>query len=1077
MTNLAGGTTPDPAFGYDRLRWRPVGPARGGRSVAISGDPRDRLTFWMGACAGGVWRTTDAGRYWRPMGDGQLGSASVGAIAVAPSDPNVVWVGTGESQVRNNVVPGDGVYRTTDAGRSWQHVGLAETRHISRVRVHPQDPDVAWVGALGDIFGPSEDRGVFRTRDGGLSWERVLHVSDSAGCADLAPDPTNPRVLYAAIWEAVRRPWEMVSGGDDSGLWRSDDGGDSWTRVSDRPGFAAGPLGRMGVTVSGARAGRVWALVEATEGAGGVYRSDDHGMTWGKVSSHRGVQGRPFYFSHVFAHPTRPDTVYSMNLWAWRSDDGGANWTQVQTPHCDNHDLWIDPHDPDRMGNASDGGAAVSLDGGYAWSDTYNQQTAQIYRFDVDPRFPHDLYGTQQDNSGIRVPSRSWKGGIRWTDCTEVGEAEAGDVAIDPLDPRFVFLGGAGYGHSGPLIRVDQATQRAQNVSVWPEYFLGSGASTHTHRFGWTFPITFSPHDPSVLYTAAERVFRSRDRGLSWEAISGDLTRDDETKQLASGGPISKDTSGAEVYCTIHAFAESPLTPGELWTGSDDGLVHCSRDGGRTWTDVTPPTLPMWATVQRIEPSRHTPGTAYLAAHAYRLQDRSPYLFVTRDHGASWQRIVDGIHADEWTRTIREDPESARVLYAGTERRPYASVDGGGTWFAIGAGLPVVPISDLQVVGSELVAGTHGRGFWILDDVGPIRALPDSLGDDELVTFPPAVVHTYPTPDGFDVPGEGVWPGAYPGVPLGGAAITRERRPDGSEETVFLIGGKNPPNGVALRYLIGPELANSPADAVGLAILDDQGVSVATFRAVQPGDGLELESAALVATQAGLNVFVWDLRADGAVSMPDSQGRRRIVFPGPRVPPGRYRADLTIGSCHGSFSITVLPDPRSVNGEEEQRAQYRYLCRARELVARIHRALEQASQVDQALGRLLMDAASDAELTAELSAVRGRIDGLQRRLTNPDIRDHESPVNDQADALKLPGGIDHAVILLREAVLELSDGPPNDGAEAVLTQLEADAEAALSELRTVFATTLPSLSEAIAARGALQLWPSGVTSW
>lgn len=783
---------PEEELGFDRLTWRDVGPARGGRCVAVAGDPVDRLTFWMGACAGGVWKTTDGGHFWRPIADGQIKASSIGAIAVADSDRNVVWIGTGESQVRNNVVPGNGVYRTTDGGRTWSHLGLEQTRHIARLRVHPRDPDTAWVAALGDIFGHNSERGVYKTTDGGTTWDRVLHLSDRAGAADLCVDPANPRILYASIWEAVRHPWEMISGGQDSALWRSADGGSTWEKVSTRPGFADGLLGRIGVSVSAARPERIFALVEAGDGEGGMYRSDDAAATWQQVSDHGGIQGRPWYYSHVFADPRNAQTVWSLNLWAWRSDDGGAHWTQVQTPHGDNHDLWIDPTDPLRMVTGNDGGASTSFDGGKTWSTIYNQPTAQVYRFDVNPAFPHDLYGTQQDNSGIRVPSRSWKGAIRWPDCQELGEAEAGDVALDPCDPRFVFLGGAGFGHPGPILRFDTVTEQAQDVAVWPEYFMGTGAADQRHRFGWTFPISFSPHDPTCLYAGGERMFRSFDRGMHWEAISPDLTRDDKEKQARSGGPISADTSGAEVYCTIHAFAESPLTQGELWVGTDDGLIQLSVDDGETWTDVTPPQLPNWATVQRVEPSVHRQGRAYVAAHAYRLQDRRPFLLRTDDHGSTWELVVDGIPDDEWTRTIREDPETPTLLYAGTEHRPWASIDRGDSWFPIAANLPDVPIYDLQVRDHELIAGTHGRGFWILDDVTPLRHLPVKMGPAELVLLPPPPAHRYPTPTGFDLPGEGAWIGGFPGVPLGGAAFMPEVLPDGGKENVVIWGGYQP---------------------------------------------------------------------------------------------------------------------------------------------------------------------------------------------------------------------------------------------------------------------------------------------
>ncbi len=1031
-------------------RWRSVGPPRGGRVVTVAGDPRTPMTFWMGACAGGVWKTTDGGTYWLPMTDGQLHTSSVGALAVAPSDPDVVWVGTGEGAVRNDVVPGDGVYRTTDGGRTWSHLGLERTGHVPALEVHPTDPDTAFVAAIGDIFGPNAQRGVFRTTDGGRHWDRVLYIDDSVGAADLSLDPNNPRILFAATWEAQRTPWDMVSGGPGSGLHRSMDGGETWELVSDRPGFAEGVLGRIGVAVSPARPGRVFALVEAEEAAGGLYRSDDLGVTWEHVSDHRGIQGRPWYYSHVIADPVHADTVYSMNLWAWRSGDGGRSWTQFQTPHGDNHALWIDPRDPCRMINGNDGGACVSFNGGTSWSSIYNQSTAQLYRFDVDPRFPHDLFATQQDNSGIRVPSRSWKGAIRWADCQELGEAESGDVALDPRDPRFVFLGGAGFGHPGPLLRFDRVTEQAADVAVWPEYFMGVGAQAHRHRFGWTYPIVFSPHDPEVLYVGGERVFRSRDRGMSWEAISPDLTRDDPDKQRPAGRPISQDTSGAEVYCTIHAFAESPLTPGELWVGTDDGLVQLSRDHGVSWQEVTPPALPTWATVQRIEVSRHSPGTAYLAAHAYRVQDRRPLLMVTRDHGESWATISAGIPEQEWTRTIREDTRRPEVLYVGTERGPWLSRDGGASWERITGNLPAVPIYDLQLRDHELIAATHGRGFWILDDVTPLRDRPEVLEEQALVLHEPPPAYRYPTPNGFDMPGEGVWVGGFPGVPLGGAAFTPVRQPDGTVSNLILEGGVNPPDGVRLHYHLGAELAAGDHPLTLTLTLRDRSGSVVRELADTAPEARPDEP--VLTRRAGHNHFTWDLRTPGASSVPDEQGRRTTLVAGPRVPPGSYTATLACGSAEASVDVEVRRDPRGYATDDDLQIQFRYLRRVRDLVAVTQDHLHRLRTFRAATAPLVESA--PGEVAARAEAACAELDRVELLLTQPNMRDH-------GDALKMPAGLDQKLVLLTEIVVELSDTAPNQGAWQVLAGLEAqvlgavaDLEAAIDSHRTALATAL-----------------------
>lgn len=1035
-------------LGTDVLRWRSVGPARGGRVVAVSGDRRNRSRFWMGACSGGVWRTDDAGQYWRPMSDGFLETASIGAIAVAESDSEVVWVGTGESFARNNVVPGDGVYRTVDGGRTWQHLGLAQTKHIAKLRVHPRDADVAFVAATGDVFGPNPERGVFRTRDGGRTWDHVLHVSDRAGAADLVIDPSNPRIVYASIWQMVRHPWNIISGGEDSGLWRSTDAGDTWERISDHPGFARGVLGRIGIAASPARPGRLWALVEAIGDEGGVYRSDDAGGTWEHVSRERSVQGRPWYYSHLIAHPTEADTLWSMNTWAWRSRDGGRTFQQVQTPHGDNHDLWIDPDDPARMINGNDGGACVSVNGGMTWSSIYNQPTAQFYRFDIDHRFPFDLYATQQDNSGIRAPSRSWKGALRWPDCVELGEAEAGDVALDRSDPRFVMLGGAGFGHPGPLLRFDQVTEQARDVAVWPEYFMGIGASEMRHRFGWTFPIEFSPHEPGVLYVGGERLFRSPDGGVTWRAISPDLTRDDVSKQQPTGGPISGDSTGAEVYDTIYAFAESPLTPGELWVGSDDGLVHLSRDGGAEWSQLSVPGLPEWATIARIEPSAHRAGTAYLAAHAYRLQDSRPLVFRTDDFGATWEPISAGIPETEWARSIREDPESADLLFLATERRVWFSADRGATWGDLRGNMPSVPVYDVKVRANELVAGTHGRAFWILDDLAPLREIARA-DRDAPVLFTPPPAYRYPTPDGFDMPGEGSWVGGFPGVPLGGATFTRRTLPDGTRETVWLDGGKNPPNGVQLIYRLP-----SAADDVTITIRDARGDVLRSFGSAAAPDR-DLAAGERPKTDAGVHAFLWDLRVEPALTSPRDGSARSVVYPGPRVAPGTYTVELAVDGLTRAHDVHVARDPRGVATDDDLVEQHRLLLRIRDLLQRVADGIGWAASADETL-TALHTRLGDLPLAARVAAALAEIDAQRRVLTNPDMKDHN-------DALKMAAGLEQKIVLLPEIVVELSDTRPVAGVYEVLDLFEAEADAALSRLAEIRERTIPEIDAALRA--------------
>ena len=731
----------------DAMRFRCIGPPRGGRVVAVAGDPVEPAVFYFGAVAGGIWKTEDAGATWENVSDGYLKTSSVGALAVSDSDPNVIYAGMGESTIRADVSHGDGVYKSTDRGRSWVHMGLAETRHISEIRIHPRDPDRVYVAALGHAFGPNPERGVYRSTDGGACWERVLYLDecagrtspsrcDGTGAADLALDARNPTILYASLWRVHRNFWELASGGPGSGLWRSTDSGTTWTEITPNLGLPASTvLGKIGVAASPARSGRVWALVES-DTAPGLYRSDDFGETWTLASDRQELRYRPWYYMHVFADPQDEDTVYVNNLQMWKSTDAGAHFTPLPTPHGDNHDLWIDPRDNRRMIQGNDGGANVSFNAGASWSSVYNQLTAQLYTVDTDGRAPHYLvYGTQQDNSSIGVPSSANDGAITWADCRVAGTGESGYVAVDPRDPDILYVGAVGSspGGGGALQRYDHRTGQIRLVNVWPEHHGGIGPGELKYRFGWTFPIRFSPHDPNVLYTGGNRVFRSTDEGQSWEPISPDLTRAAADKLGPSGGPITLDTSGAEHYCTLYALAESPHEPGVLWAGSDDGLVHLSRDGGRSWRNVTPPDLPEWSFVRTVEPSPHAPGTLYLAATRYKLDDPAPYLYRTADYGGSWQAITGSgdlaIPADDFTRVIRADPHCPGVLYAGTETGLHVSLDDGATWRRWRSNFPVTPIYDLKIEGTDLVVATHGRSFWILDDLTPLHQAAAGAGD------------------------------------------------------------------------------------------------------------------------------------------------------------------------------------------------------------------------------------------------------------------------------------------------------------------------------------------------------------
>jgi photosystem II stability/assembly factor-like uncharacterized protein len=793
-----------PASGFEperwkALRWREIGPYRGGRSAAVAGVPGNRATYYFGGAGGGVWKSTDAGRKWHSVSDGSFGG-SIGAIAVAAWDPNVVYAGTGEETVRGNVSEGDGMWKSTDAGKTWKRAGLADSRHITRIRVHPRNPDLVYAAVLGHLFGPSTERGVYRSTDGGASWKRVLYVDDHTGAVDLAMDPVNPRLLYAGTWRVRRTPYSLEGGGPGSGLWKSTDGGDSWTDLSKSSGLPKGTLGIVGVTVSPTDPDNVYAFVEA-EG-GGVFRSKDGGKTWQRTSADHELTQRAWYYGRIFADPADAESVYVVNVFFLRSKDGGKTWKPIHVPHGDNHDLWIDPADPRRMIESNDGGATVSEDGGLTWTPQDNQPTAQIYRVSTDNHFPYRIYGAQQDNSPLRIASRS-EGGFdnyrRQWEPTAGGES--GYILADPRNPEVVY--GGSYG--GFLMRLNHATGEARAVDPWPDVPMGAGAADLEYRFQWNFPLALSPHDPRVLYAGANVLFKSADEGHSWTAISPDLTRDDKSKQGPSGGPITKDNSGVEYYDTIFAVAESPVAAGVLWVGSDDGLMHLSRDGGAHWQDVTPAGLPAWSQINSIEPSPLDAGAAYFAATLYKTDDDRPYLYKTADYGRHWTRIDDGIDRTHFTRVVRADPARRGLLYAGTQGGVYVSFDDGGRWQPLQLNLPPVPVTDLTVKEGDLVAATEGRGFWVLDDLEPLREL---AADPKLGAAP---IHLFTPRPAYRLSG------------FGG---------DGGDSD----GEPNPSSGAVIDYYLRDEPA-AGQPPLEIEILDREGRVVHRYTAAKPGAG------------------------------------------------------------------------------------------------------------------------------------------------------------------------------------------------------------------------------------------------
>ena len=1017
----------DPLTGLEALRWRCIGPPRGGRVVAVAGDPDNRMTFYFGACAGGIWKTEDGGTYWQCVSDGFLSSATIGALTVAPSDPNVIYAGTGETTIRVDVSYGDGIYRSTDAGRSWTHMGLADSRHIGRILVHPDDPDLVYVAVLGDAFGPSSERGVYRSTNGGESWERVLDRGPDAGAIDLSfgLGLANPLVLYASFWQARRSFWKLSSGGPGSGLFVSGDGGDSWEDISERPGMPAGPLGKIGVASSFARQGRVFALVEAQGEQTGLYRSEDAGQSWSLICRNRELMHRPWYYAHIHADPLAPDTVYVNNMQLWKSTDGGNRFQEISTPHLDNHDLWIDPADPTRMVQGNDGGACVSFNGGTTWSSVYNQCTAQFYRMDVDNQYPYRVYGTQQDNTSISVPSATEWGRITMADCVPVGTGESGFIAVHPENHDLVFVGAVGSspGGNGALQRYDHRTRQIQLVNVWPEEAMGVAPSELRYRFAWTFPITFSPHDSGVLYAGGSHVFRSRDEGMHWERISPDLSRRDESKLGLSGGPVTGESAGAEQYGTCASLVESPHSPGEIWVSTDDGRVQKRPREGADWQDVTPPDMPEFSYIGCVEISPQDADTVYLAATRYKLSDYRPYLWRSGDGGASWERISDSLPQDEITRVLRADPKHPGLLFVGTETGVFWSRDDGVGWERMKGGLPVVPVYDLRIKDSDLVAATHGRSFWIADDIAPLRDLPSQIRRRPHLLTPRPAIRTRLNWSAGLFSREGKDYGPVFGLP-GTACITTLL--DGTKQYQYLDCGENPPAGAILNYRLAEE-----ASEVSITIQNAKGRRVAEFRSADSLPGGPTG-------RAGLNRFVWNLTHDAPVRLdPGLANLRYLPFApeeggdpsGPLAVPGDYtvavRAD---GRRSMNAQLTIRPDPRLSTTDEDYAALHA-------LHARI---LDGLSKLNDAVNRLRT---LRRELGTDAGKLRGQLDRIEGELVN---LEKETP----DDMLRHRAGLDDTLKELAWLVRIADARPPQQAGEVADEEL-ARLNKLLAEFKTL----------------------------
>ncbi len=1011
-------------------RWRCIGPFRGGRVVTVAGDPRDIGTFYFGACAGGVWKTDDAGQYWRNISDGYFNTASVGALAVSEADPNVIYAGMGEATIRIDVSHGDGVYKSTDAGRSWKHIGLEDTRHIGKVRIDPHDPDTVFVAALGHAFGRNQQRGVFRSTDGGDNWERVLFVSDKAGAVDLSIDLNNPRIVYATIWEAYRNFHMISSGGEDSGIWRSMDGGDTWENISGKKGLPSGILGKIGIVASPAQSGRVYALVEHEEG--GMYRSDDYGDSWRFVARNNDIISRAWYYMHLTPDPQDPDTVYVNNLRFWKSVDGGKTYAMIGTPHGDNHDLWIDPQNPKRMVQGNDGGACVSLNGGATWSSIFNQPTAQFYHVAADNRDPYYVYGTQQDNSSIAVPSRNEKSSLMWMDGFIAGSGESGYIAVKPDDDDIIFVGAIGSSPGGGncLQRYDHRSKQLRLVTTWPEMTSGEAAADLEHRFAWTYPIVFSPHDPDTIYIGGNRIMKSTDEGHSWQPISPDLTRADPSTLQITGGPINRDGAGAEVYATVFALAESPHQPGVIWAGSDDGLAHISKDNGETWDDITPSDLPEWSMISMLELSPHAPGTCYLAATRYKLDDYSPYLYKTDDFGGSWTRINDGIREEDFTRVIRCDPARPGLLYAGTETGVYISFDDGARWQPFQLNLPVTPIHDLLVKNGDLIAATHGRSFWILDDLSRLHQLSGDRENESALLLKPRdtqrILESIDVRRLVDQPGK-----TYQSSTGIMAAYTHTVTPENVVEREFLDSGENLPRGVLISYFLGEE----PADKISLSVADADGNLLREFTSMDDAERQKQKekpdrSIVYLTADAGWNRFVWDMRlpTSPAIKGVDPQFER---MPGPTVTPGAYQMTLQVGDEEHTQAFNLIMDSTSSASEDDLQKQfdlqvtiYRLYSAATEKVNTMRR---QRSQL-KLLAERLAGNTEHCEIVDQATALSDRILEIEKGIFIPDLREGwAGRLNQGTDPLRRLSAL--------PSVVGLGEFPPTEQSYAVYEKL------------------------------------------
>ncbi|WP_157558400.1 WD40/YVTN/BNR-like repeat-containing protein [Microscilla marina] len=990
---------------FKSMKWRNIGPNRGGRAAAVTGVPGKPDLYYMGVTGGGVWKTNDAGTTWKNISDGFFGG-SIGAIAVSEYDNNVIYVGGGETTVRGNVSHGDGVWKSVDGGKTWKHMGLKESRHIGRISIHPKNPDIVYVAALGHLFGPHPARGVYRSMNGGNTWKKILFANENAGAFDLILDPNNPRVVYASTWRVRRTPYSLESGGKGSVLWKSTDGGDNWINLHKKSqGLPKGLLGVIGVTVSPVNSNRVWAIIEHKNG--GVFRSDNAGKTWIKVNSERKLRQRAWYYSRIYADTKDLDMVYVVNVRFHRSKDGGKTYQSIKTPHGDHHDLWISPDNNQHLIVADDGGAQVSKNHGASWSTYMNQPTAQFYRVSVDNHYPYRLYAGQQDNSAIRILSTARPGNIRAWESTAGGES--GHIVADPTNNDIVYGGS----YDGFLIKMNHKTKQFKSVDVYPDNPMGWGAKDLKYRFQWNFPIFFSPHDAKTLYTAAQVLFKTTDGGHSWTKISGDLTRNDTTKMKSSGGPITKDNTSVEYYGTIFAACESPYEKGLLWAGSDDGLMHVSRDGGKTWKNVTPKGMPEWVMINSVEPHPTIKGGCYIAGTRYKLDDFKPYLYVTTNYGKTWKKITNGIKDNHFTRVLRADPKRKGLLYAGTEYGVYMSLDDGANWKSLQLNLPQVPITDLAIKNNDLIAATQGRAFWILDDLTPLHQFNDEVKKSTAYLFKPNSTYS------------------------GGAS-----------------------RGVSIRYYLKDKPGKD--QPVTLELMDGNGKLIAKYttqknksKKPRKENGVTVRK---LKVKKGSNSFRWNMRYEGA-----ERFKGMVLWfggtKGPKAVPGKYKVHLTAAGKTQTQEFEIVKDPRIEASQADLEAQFKFLVEVRDKLTETHQAIKQIRKMKKDIGGVMARLGDNDKMkdVKEMGkAMIKKISTIEKALYQTQNRSPQDPLN-------YPIRLNNKLSTLA-TYAGFADSRPTRGLVQVKKDLTAKINVQLNKLKGVISQDVPKFNNLVAQK-------------